>query len=214
MKIGVIIPAAGRSERFGPASKLDQDVGGRAMLLRTVELFTKREEVAAIVVAAPPDALEEFKGKYAAALSFHGVKVVAGGREARGESVRLALAAIPAECTHIVVHDAARPAATDRLLDRVFEAGRTFNAVIPALPITATVKRVAAEALDVADREEEALADAILGEASRPRLEARRVVETVDRSTLYAAQTPQLFEAGLLRRAYARGNAAEVTDDA
>ena len=55
MNVCVIIPAAGRSDRFGTADKLAQDLGGRPLLMRTVELFTKREEVNSILVAAPPD---------------------------------------------------------------------------------------------------------------------------------------------------------------
>lgn len=214
MRVGVVIPAAGRGERFGPSSKLDQDVGGRAMLLRAVELFTKREEVGAIVVAGPPDRLDEFKGRYGAALSFHGVVIVPGGRAARWETVKLALAAVPADCTHVAVHDAARPAASPRLLDRVFEAARSYDAVVPALPVAATVKRVAPGTLGVADRADEALADAILGDAGRQRIEVRRVLETVDRSDLVEVQTPQVFEAALLRRAYAQADAAGATDDA
>ncbi len=214
MRIGVVIPAAGRGERFGPSSKLDQDVGGRAMLLRTVELFTKRQEVGAIVVAGPPDRLDEFKGRYGTALGFHGVTIVAGGREARWETVRLALAAVPADCTHIAVHDAARPAASPRLLDRIFDAAGAFSAVVPVLPIAATVKRVSAETTAVPGREDEALADAILGDAGRQKLDVRRIIETVDRRALVEVQTPQVFEAGLLRRAYAKADAAGATDDA
>ena len=107
--IGVIIPAAGESRRFG-GDKLGQDLGGRALLLRTVELFTKREEVRAIVVAAPPERFDEFRERYGAPLSFHGVRIVEGGRTERWETVRNALAAVPGECSHIAVHDAARPA--------------------------------------------------------------------------------------------------------
>ena len=107
MNTAVIIPAAGRSERFGTSDKLDQDLGGRPLLLRTVELFTKRDEVQTIVVAVPPDRLEAYREKYGPSLSFHGASIVAGGREARWETVREALAEVPAECTHIAVHDAA-----------------------------------------------------------------------------------------------------------
>ena len=100
MNVGVIIAAAGRGERFGTSSKLDQDVGGRALLLRTVELFTRRDEVRSIVVAGPADNFDEFKEKYGPSLSFHGATVVAGSRKARWESVRLAMDAIPSECQH------------------------------------------------------------------------------------------------------------------
>ena len=80
MNVSVIIPAAGLSARFGSFNKLNQEVGGRPLLMRTVELFTKRQEVGSIIVAGPPDSFDEFKGKYGASLGFHGATVVPGGR--------------------------------------------------------------------------------------------------------------------------------------
>ena len=214
MNVGVIIAAAGRGERFGPTSKLDQDVGGRALLMRTVELFTKRQEVRTIVVAAPPDTFEDFKAKYGATLGFHGATVVAGGREHRWETVRLALDAIPQECTHVAVHDAARPAAGAELLNRLFEAARTLPAVVPAVRITATIKRIGDTSVNVAANPDDALADSILGDAGRPSIEACPVLETLDREGLAEIQTPQIFQADLLRRAYAQENLTGATDDA
>jgi 2-C-methyl-D-erythritol 4-phosphate cytidylyltransferase len=165
-------------------------------------------------VAAPPDRLEDFKSKYGPSLGFHGATIVAGGREARWETVRNALTEMSTECTHIAVHDAARPAVSKELLDRLFEAARSLSAVVPAVRITATVKRLDLEAIDVADREGDALADAILGDAGRPSLSAHAVVETVDRQGLAEVQTPQVFEAALLRRAYEQADLAGATDDA
>ncbi|MHC4081278.1 MAG: IspD/TarI family cytidylyltransferase [Planctomycetota bacterium] len=214
MNVGVIIAAAGQGTRFGASQKLDQDVGGRALLLRTVELFTKRDEVRTILVAAPPDKLDDFKSKYGPSLGFHGATIVAGGREARWETVRNALAEVPQECTHIAVHDAARPAVSKELLDRLFEAARSLSAVVPAVRVTATVKRLSAEKIDVADREGDLLADAILGEAGRPSLSANVITETVEREGLAEVQTPQVFEAALLRRAYEQGDLSGATDDA
>ena len=214
MNICVIIPAAGNSERFGPGNKLEQDLGGRALLMRTVELFTKRDEVQAIIVAAPPNDLDAFKAKHGASLSFHGVTIVAGGRQDRWETVRNALEAVPAECTHIAVHDAARPATSKEVMDRLFEAARSLAAVVPGVPISATVKRVAGEGVDVSDDEDAALVDAILGDAGRRSVEARPVTETVDRTGLYEIQTPQVFESALLRRAYAQPDLSGATDDA
>ncbi|MSR43882.1 MAG: 2-C-methyl-D-erythritol 4-phosphate cytidylyltransferase [Phycisphaerales bacterium] len=210
-KIGVIIPAAGQGTRFG-GDKLGQDLGGRPLLLRTVELFTKRDEVGAIVVAAPPDSIEEFRSRYAAQFGFHGVAIVAGGRTERWESVRNALAAVPDDCTHIAVHDAARPGATDALLTRVFDAARIAAAVVPGDPVSSTIKRVSVETFAAAP--DDAVADAILGEAGRDAVRGRRVECTVDRTRLMAIQTPQVFEAALLRRAYAQGDLASATDDA
>lgn len=211
MHIAVVIPAAGSSTRYG-ADKLGQDLGGRALLLRTVELFTKRDDVRTIIVAAPPDALDEFRGRHGATLSFHGVQIVAGGRVERWETVRNALAAVPAEATHVAVHDAARPATPSEVIDRVFEAARKFDAVIPALPIHATVKRLGEETLSAV--EADPIADLILGEQAGSKTEARPVLETVDRRGLVMVQTPQIFKAALLRRAYAEAELDGVTDDA
>lgn len=213
MKVCVIIPAAGKSERFGSADKLAQDLGGRPLLMRSVELFTKRQEVSSIIVAAPPDTIDEFRDRYGAALGFHGAQIVAGAKVERWETVKNALSAVPEDCTHIAVHDAARPAVDKSLLDRIFEAGRSLDAVVPAVSITATVKRVSDEETDVADNEDDAQVDAILGDVGRPSIPARKIKETVDRRGLVEVQTPQLFTADLLRQAYAQDDLSHATDD-
>lgn len=212
-KAAVIIPAAGKSTRFGAGDKLAQDLGGRPMILRTVELFTKRDDVAVIIVAAPPADLDEFKMRFGSQLGFHGAKVVAGGVKERWETVRNALAAVPEECTHIAVHDAARPAAPEEMIARVFEAARVHNAVVPGDPVTATLKRVSDSEVDA--ETEDAVADAILGDfADSTKIKGRTVIETISRERLVAIQTPQIFTAELLRRAYAQPNLDGATDDA
>lgn len=216
MNVCVIIAAAGRSERFGEADKLAQDLGGRPLLVRTVELFAGRDDVGAVIVAGPPgERFAAFRDRYGATLGFHGASLVEGGRSARWETVRNALAAVPANATHIAVHDAARPGASKRLVDRVFEAARSLRAVVPGLPVSATVKRVSAETVDAAAEDEgDAIADLILGDESRTAVAARRVVETIDRENLVLVQTPQVFAADLLRRAYAQPSLDGATDDA
>ena len=212
-RVGVVIPAAGRSTRFGLGDKISQDVGGRPMLLRAVELFAKRDEVGAIVVAAPPDSLDEFRERWGTQLGFHGARIVAGGTVERWETVRNALAAVPEDCTHVAVHDAARPAASEELLARVFDAARVHDAVIPGDPVTSTLKRVSDETVDA--EQADAVADSILGEISETtKIKGRRVVGTVPRERLVAVQTPQVFRADLLRRAYAQADLAGATDDA
>lgn len=218
--LAVIIAAGGSSSRFGQGQdKLAQDLGGRPLLLRTVEVFVKREEVKFIIVAGPGESderFEEFHEKYGAQLAFHGARVVKGGKTHRWETVRAALAHVDPACTHVAVHDAARPAVTNELLDRLLDAAALYDAVIPALPIHATVKRVSEETLAAA--ETDPIATRILGsEVVESRLpKARRVTETVDRSNLYEAQTPQIFKATLLKSAYARDDSSldGVTDDA
>ena len=212
MRVCVIIPAAGASRRYG-VDKLGQDLGGRAMLLRTVELFTKRDEVKSIIVAGPPDDLDDFRDRFGAQLGFHGVRIVPGGRADRWETVKNALEAVPDDATHVAVHDAARPGASDELIGRVFEAAKVHAAVIPGLAIADTLKRVSEEA--VRAEEEDAVADLILGESADDATSKGRFVQaTVDRTNMVGVQTPQVFEIGLLRRAYAQADLSGATDDA
>ncbi len=212
MKIAVIIPAAGTSERFGPdRDKLTEDMGGRPVLQRTVEVFSKRLDVNAIIVAGPADdgAFAEFKLRFGDKLGLMGVSLCQGGA-VRTESVRNAIALVPDDCTHIAVHDAARPCASVELIDRVFDAVQRHSAVIPAIEVVDTLKR--SSGAQKAETEVDPL-DAILGDAGKTNKSLLIVEETVARDGLYAAQTPQAFTADLLRKAYEQDDLSG-TDDA
>jgi 2-C-methyl-D-erythritol 4-phosphate cytidylyltransferase len=212
MRVGVIIAAAGKSTRFGAGDKLSQDLGGRPVLLRTVEAFTKRDEVTAIVVAAPPDDIENFRARFGPALGFNGARIVEGGRTERWESIERAIRALPDDITHIAVHDGARPCVSHELLTRVFAAAEVAPAVIPGIPVRDTLKRVADEQVTAAA--DDAIADLILGDLGKSSTSGRRVLETVPRDGLCQIQTPQVFDAALLRRAYTTVDLAGTTDDA
>lgn len=214
MKLAVIIPAAGSSTRFGFGDKLSQDLGGRPILMRAVEAFTKREETVAILVAAPPDDLDGFKERYGSQLSFHGAMIVPGGRTERWESVKNALDSIPDEATHVAIHDAARPNVTPELLDRVIDAAMVHDAVIPAIRISSTLKRIGDETVKSAM--DDAIADAILGDVDETTgtPAAHLVIETIARENVVAVQTPQLFARPLLVSAYAQEDLDGATDDA
>lgn len=222
-RIAVIIPAAGAGSRYaegdastlttGPSirSKLDEDMGGRPVIQRTVELFHQHELVGAIIVAGPHEqqAHDEFRDRHADKLSMLGARICRGGVTHRYETVAAAIKEVPADATHIAVHDAARPCTPADLIERVFDAAARHDAVVPGVEVSDTLKRAGEEA----GQEEEAdpLA-AILGAAPkkpRPRL----VAQTIDRRDLFAIQTPQVFRADLLRRAYAQADLAS-TDDA
>jgi 2-C-methyl-D-erythritol 4-phosphate cytidylyltransferase len=121
-----------------------------------------------------------------------GVIAVAGGR-VRSESVRAALAASPDGADPVIVHDAARPLATPALFERALAelAESGADAVIAASAVTDTVKEVRAGELDVE--------------------------RTLDRSRLWAVQTPQVFRRGALERAFSEASPdllARATDDA
>lgn len=225
MKIAVIIPAAGAGTRFGDApetgaatsggpSKIEIDLAGRPVFMRSIELFLNRHEVGQIILAVNPDAIDDFKFRWGDKLGFHGVKVIPGGTVERWETVSKALDTIDDNCTHVAVHDAARPLATSKLIDDLLDAAAKHNAVVPGLPVSATLRRVANDESGAA--EEDPL-DAILGSAGKPSYSVRRAVEPVDRTNVVEIQTPQFFEIDLLRRAYAQIGSIDtssITDDA
>ncbi|MFB8242784.1 2-C-methyl-D-erythritol 4-phosphate cytidylyltransferase [Kitasatospora purpeofusca] len=198
-----VVPAAGRGERLGPgAPKALRDLGGVPLLVHAVRALTRSRAVGLVVVAAPADGVAEV----VALLDSHGlegkdIRVVAGG-DTRQESVRLGLAAIPAEVGIVLVHDAARPLVPVEVVDAVASAVRAgAEAVVPAVPLADTVKRV----------------EPVRG-GPEP------VLDTPDRATLRAVQTPQGFRRDILAEVHAKALAEEsaaaggglppVTDDA
>lgn len=217
MKVCVIIPAAGASSRFnGPAdlehprSKLDEDMGGRPLLQRTIDLFATHELVSTFIVAGPhgDEAFADFRLRHGDRITLHGGLLCKGGVTHRYETVAAALAHVPADATHVCVHDAARPCTPPEVIERVFDAAQHHAAVICAVDVADTIKRVG----EPIEQDHADPLAAILGAAS-DRPGPRPVIETLERRGLVAVQTPQVFEAGLLRRAYAQADLAS-TDDA
>jgi 2-C-methyl-D-erythritol 4-phosphate cytidylyltransferase len=181
--VAAIICAAGASSRFGGSAGLTAggkrkkpfvDVAGRAAFLRSVELFAEREDVKQILLAIAKDDEELVKIKWGANLSFHGVKVCFGGAE-RFETVAKALELVNPDIELVAVHDAVRCCLAKEWLDEVIGAAEKTGAAILACPVVATLKKA----------------------------EEKTIAETVDRTGLYEAQTPQVFEASLLKKAYA-----------
>lgn len=227
MKIAVILPAAGAGRRFNDgtpdadanASKIEMELAGKPVFLRAIDLFLRRDEVSDVLLAVAPDKVEAFAARWGDTLRFHGVRIVAGGKAERWETVARALAEAPSHCTHVAVHDAARPMTSEALIERVFAAAAQYDAIVPGLAVTSTLKRVEPVEPDAGAAEPDPM-DAIFGDAGKPADAAlQRVVETVPRAGLVAVQTPQVFKADLLRRAYAQIadgtlEPAGVTDDA
>jgi 2-C-methyl-D-erythritol 4-phosphate cytidylyltransferase len=112
----------------------------------------------------------------------------------------------------VAVHDAARPLTDAAAIDRVFAAAARFDAVVPAVPVSSTLKRTEASKADVT--EEADPLDAILGSAGKETVDAWPIVETVRRDALWLAQTPQTFRRALLEEAYARLGSGQIASDA
>ncbi len=186
-KIAVILPAAGRSERFGGADKLVAKLDGRPVFLRTIELFINRDDVCQTLLVVSPDNMKIIKQQYGANLGFMGVQVAEGGQR-RCDSVRAALEKVSDEAELIAVHDAVRPCVSPKLIDAVFAEAAKSGAAIPGCPIVGTLKRVA---------------------------ESGVIDETVSRDQLFEAQTPQVFKRQWLLDAYADPVPpdADITDD-
>jgi 2-C-methyl-D-erythritol 4-phosphate cytidylyltransferase len=189
-----LIVAAGRGERLGAGRpKALTALAGRPMLSYSVDALRAVAAIERIVVALPPDAVAPA-----------GTVGVPGGA-VRSESVRLALAAA-GEGDPVLVHDAARPLLTPELAERVLAAAEAegVDAALAAAPVADTIKRVAATGAGKGEEE----GGGVGGH--------RAVLETLDRSTLWAVQTPQVFRRAALERALdvPAEVLARATDDA
>jgi 2-C-methyl-D-erythritol 4-phosphate cytidylyltransferase len=186
--VGVIIVAAGSSTRTD-SDELKQFrwIGGKPMLLHSLQTFQERPDVAMVVVVLP----KKYAGDpppWLFQCDVERMLVSVGGRE-RGDSVRNGLEDLTSEATIIAVHDAARPFVTPGLIDRVITEARKGHGAVPGLPVVDTLKRA-----DVNNT----------------------VGETIGRDGIWRAQTPQAFPREMLEAAYSDAWAAGVagTDDA
>jgi 2-C-methyl-D-erythritol 4-phosphate cytidylyltransferase len=129
------VPPAGlASEANGHLVKVDQ----REILLRSVELFLNRDNIKQVQVVFMAEAMEESKRKFAAHLSFSGVKILTGGPKWM-DQIAAAKDKIAAEATHVVVHDAARPCVPYNDLEALLEAAEKHEAAVLAAPVRSTL---------------------------------------------------------------------------
>ena len=183
--LAVIVVAAGRGERLkSDKPKAFVEINGRTILAHSLLPIAELQNLNQVVIAAPDSHLTE---AIEIANQFFDkeveVTVVVGG-ETRQQSIANALAQVEAE--YVLVHDAARAFASSQLFASVYnKVQNSKQAVIPAIAIADTVKRVSDDL----------------------------VLETVDRSALRSAQTPQGFVTADLKRAYAEAT-NDFTDDA
>lgn len=113
-------------------------VDGRECLLRSVELFLNRDNVKQIQLIVEPDQIEEAKRRYGAHLSFSGVKLLSGGPR-WFDQIAVAGPTIAADATHVIVHDAARPAVLFSDIDTLMEAAAKHEVCGLSSPVRATL---------------------------------------------------------------------------
>ena len=187
--VTAIIAAAGSGRRMGrEVNKVFLPLAGQAVLARSVAAVAACPEVDGLIVVVAPGEEAQATGLLAPLDLAKPWRVVAGGRE-RQHSVANALAAVPQAARLILIHDGARPLIDAAAVAAAIAAAREHGAAGVAVPVKDTIKAVDAVGC---------------------------IVATPDRSTLWAIQTPQVFAASLLRRAYAAAERDGVlaTDDA
>lgn len=188
-KIGVIIPAAGAGKRLGGVSKPLIEVGGKPVILRLLALFSRLESVTSICIAAPENSLDHFRSIVSSADHRPPIDIVEGGAE-RPLSVLNAFRSIQEGLSDddlVCIHDAARPLLSKEDLECVIDAAWTHDAAFLAARVKDTLKLVDEKGFSIS---------------------------TIDRSGVFAAQTPQVIKTGLLREAYRKvKDFSRITDE-
>jgi 2-C-methyl-D-erythritol 4-phosphate cytidylyltransferase len=183
MSVGAIIPAAGSGTRMGGARKAFLEIGGKTLLQHCLDAFLSIDEISQIVVALPSEEVRASPN----GMQRGRVRLVAGGAQ-RADSVRAALNALSPEIATVVIHDAARPLITPRMIRAVLDCALRGESATLALPVTDTLHRVNAE---------------------------QRIIDTPNRAQFWRAQTPQAFPRAALEQAFAaHPNASAATDEA
>jgi len=192
LRTAAIVAAGGRGQRFGgPQPKQLRDLAGRAILDRSVAALLAHEAIDEVVVALPPE-LAADPPPYLR-VSAKPLRVVTGGTR-RQDSVANAFAVLDAAIDVVVIHDAARPFVTPRLITETIAAAAESGAAVAALASRDTVKHAGPGGTG----------DGV-----------RFVGETLPRERIFLAQTPQAFRRAVLREALALAEQGqEATDEA
>ena len=188
MTCHLLIPAAGSGKRMGAdRNKLLISLLGKPILQWTLEAAIASEAIAWIGVMGQPHDYPEFQKIFNVLNTTKPIRLIQGGAT-RQVSVFNGLKALPTEGDRVLIHDGARCLATPQLFDRCDQALQTMRGFIAAVPVKDTIKVV----------------------------NGSTIVDTPNRDRLWAAQTPQGFQADLLKNAHLRAVELgwQVTDDA
>ena len=186
--VSAIIVAAGQSRRMGgDTSKQFILIDGVPVIVRTLKAFEIAERIREVVIAARQ---EDIPQMYALIQDYEITKVkqIITGGETRQESVFRAIAQVDENADFLAIHDGARPLIRPQAIDLAVSAAVEHGAAALGVPVKDTVKQVDADG---------------------------KIVDTPERSTLWAVQTPQVFSRALYLRAAEQAGeaAAQLTDD-
>ncbi len=188
-RAAVVIVAAGSSLRMSGRDKLWIPLAGRITLARTIDVFERSPLIDAIVLVMNAGRLDD-TAELCKQEAWQKVVAIVSGGTRRQDSVRAgldALAMLAPTCRWVMIHDGARPLVTAAILEAGLLAAQASQAAVAAVPVKDTIKQV----------------------------QQGQIIATLDRSQLWAVQTPQVFSLALIRDAHNHPAAQEdVTDDA
>lgn len=185
-KCAAVIVAAGSAKRMKGTDKIMAELAGEPLIVHTLRAFQQSEDIQEIVLVTREELLEPLS-ELCVEKKLTKVNKICRGGETRAESVRNGLDQVSGKCGFVAIHDGARPLVTASVIHDAVRKAAKFGAAAPAVPVKDTVKVVRGGIVE----------------------------STPDRSTLYAAQTPQVFDINLYRAALERaiGEKKELTDD-
>jgi len=167
----VIIVSAGKGIRMGGVEKQFLPLNGVPIFLYSVKTFASLEEIEKIILVLPEEKLKYIEHLIREFEIKRDIIITAGGEE-RQDSVREGLKNVESDI--VLIHDGVRPFVSPTLIQKIIENVERYGAVIPAIPVPDTIKRV----------------------------EKNQVVATLNRDEIYAVQTPQGFEKEIIQEAY------------
>lgn len=172
---GVVIVAAGTGSRMKMGiNKQFIKLEGKEIIAYTIEKFYNNSNIEDIVVVVKEDESEFFKKEILDKYNFKNIKIAYGGKE-RQDSVYNGLKLLDKKCDVVLIHDGARPFVSDKIIDNCIEEVKEHKAIVVGVPVKDTIK--------VIDND-------------------KNIVDTPNRSVLWAVQTPQTFDYNILLDAY------------
>lgn len=172
---GVVIVAAGTGSRMKMGiNKQFIKLEGKEIIAYTIEKFYNNSNIEDIVVVVKEDESEFFKKEILDKYNFKNIKIAYGGKE-RQDSVYNGLKSLDKKCDVVLIHDGARPFVSDKIIDNCIEEVKEHKAIVVGVPVKDTIK--------VIDND-------------------KNIVDTPNRSVLWAVQTPQTFDYNILIDAY------------
>lgn len=172
---GVVIVAAGTGSRMNMGiNKQFIKLEGKEVIVYTIEKFYNNHNIDDIVVVVKESEAEFFKKEIIEKYNFKNIKIAYGGKE-RQDSVYNGLKLLDEKCDVVLIHDGARPFVSNKTIDTCIEEAKEHKAIVVGVPVKDTIKIID---------------------------DSNNIVDTPNRSVLWAVQTPQTFDYNILLNAY------------